>query len=203
LLAALVDAMTSNGAQTGAVMGRLFARTSFLPSLAYNLLLERLSARTWYNAIDQKVVLGALPFRSMTTELVEQVGVRSVISMNEDYELRPFSPCAETWRRSGVRFLQLATTDIFEAPTQAKLRRGVAFIREEREGCVYVHCKAGRTRSACLVACYLMQEYGMSPEEAVADIASKRPHVWLGEAQWRAIREFASGLRTATDASSS
>jgi len=186
--------MSSNGAQTGAVMGKLFARTSFLPSLAYNVLLERFTTRTWYNAIDAKVVLGALPFRSMTQELVEGAGVRAVVSMNEDYELRTFSNQAEEWQRWGVRFLQLSTTDMFESPSQDKLRRGVAFIDETTEGRVYVHCKAGRTRSACLVACYLVQKYGLTPEAAVELITSKRPHVWLGEAQWAAIREYSQSL---------
>lgn len=66
----------------------------------------------------------------------------------------------------------MATTDIFEAPCQNKLRLGVSFINryvpkginvdalnEDSEcepGTVYVHCKAGRTRSATLVGCYLM-----------------------------------------------
>lgn len=50
-------------------MGRVFARATFLPSLALNVLLERVTSRTWYNAIDQTVVLGALPFRNMTQEV--------------------------------------------------------------------------------------------------------------------------------------
>jgi atypical dual specificity phosphatase len=66
----------------------------------------------------------------------------------------------------------LSTTDIFEVPRQEKLQSGVNFINKFRNmstrklgdldnigkqsGTVYVHCKAGRTRSATLVACYLM-----------------------------------------------
>lgn len=93
--------------------------------------------------------------------------------MNEDYELTAFSNNTEKWRKLGVEFLQLATTDIFESPNQEKLFRGVEFINQflpltkrigglsssqaaENVGSVYVHCKAGRTRSATLVGCYLM-----------------------------------------------
>lgn len=94
--------------------------------------------------------------------------------MNEDYELW-FSNNGDRWSQYGVKFLQLATTDIFESPDQNKLRRGVEFINRflpdgqkirginidpsvprEDPGTVYVHCKAGRTRSATLVGCYLM-----------------------------------------------
>lgn len=69
-------------------------------------------------------------------------------------------------------FLQLATTDIFESPCQKKLKTGVDFMNRylplnekirglpkehsTNSGTVYVHCKAGRTRSATLVGCYLM-----------------------------------------------
>jgi len=58
-----------------------------------------------------------------------------------------------------VKFLQLRTRDIFETPCQEKLKKGVSFINEiaGSGGSVYVHCKAGRTRSATLVGCYLMQ----------------------------------------------
>ena len=95
--------------------------------------------------------------------------------MNEDYELWLFSNNAEKWSSQGVKFLQLATTDIFEAPDQNKLQKGVEFINSflpptskmqgtkafdglgnQESGTVYVHCKAGRTRSATLVGCYLM-----------------------------------------------
>lgn len=78
----------------------------------------------------------------------------------------------QKWKELKVEFLQLATTDIFEAPCQQKLRNGVSFInrflpteskisgfeseQSVNSGTVYVHCKAGRTRSATLVGCYLM-----------------------------------------------
>lgn len=93
--------------------------------------------------------------------------------MNEDYELW-FSNNADRWSQHNVKFLQLATTDIFESPDQNKLRSGVEFINRflpegqkirgikndfsqaDEPGTVYVHCKAGRTRSATLVGCYLM-----------------------------------------------
>lgn len=99
--------------------------------------------------------------------------MKAVVSMNEDYELTVFSNNAPKWQLLGVEFLQLATTDIFESPCQEKLFKGVEFMNKflptqkriqglsttsspENVGTVYVHCKAGRTRSATLVGCYLM-----------------------------------------------
>ena len=79
--------------------------------------------------------------------------------MNEDFELKFWVTTAPEWHRKGVTHLQLNTADILHAPTQDKLRTGVRFIQQFNgtDSSVYVHCKAGRTRSATLVACYLMK----------------------------------------------
>ena len=34
------------------------------------------------------------------------------------------------------------------------------------------------------------QEYGHTPEEAVAFMEDKRPHIWLGSKQWQALRDY-------------
>lgn len=109
----------------------------------------------------------------MPRQLIEKENMKAVVSMNEDYELTAFSNDSPKWKALGIEFLQLATTDIFESPNQEKLYHGVEFINRflplskripklnssqyaENIGSVYVHCKAGRTRSATLVGCYLM-----------------------------------------------
>ena len=110
-------------------VSKMFARVTFLPSLAYNCAMERVSARQWWDRIEPRVILGAIPFRSdwmalnlgmnMTTEqMVEVEGVRGVVSMNEDYELQLMGMQQEAWKKLGVKFLQLETTDIFSAPTR-------------------------------------------------------------------------------------
>ena len=65
----------------------------------------------------------------------------------------------QEWAEHGIRQLVLSTPDLIAAPTQSKLVTGVRFLLDhmEHQQQVYVHCKAGRTRSATLVACYLMQ----------------------------------------------
>ena len=51
----------------------MFARITFLPTLAYNVAMERVSNRSWYDRIDNKVILGALPFRSeYTKQMIEK-----------------------------------------------------------------------------------------------------------------------------------
>ncbi|XP_032521585.2 phosphatidylglycerophosphatase and protein-tyrosine phosphatase 1 [Danaus plexippus] len=182
----------------------MFARVTFYPTLLYNVLMEKVTSRRWYDRMDDTVILGALPFQGMTKQLIEDENIKGVVSMNETYELKIFSNDGEKWREHGVEFLQLATTDIFEAPDQDKLIEGVRFINrflpqssqslstsdERTRGTVYVHCKAGRTRSATLVGCYLMMRNGWSPNEAVDYMKSRRPHILLHTKQWQALDIF-------------
>jgi atypical dual specificity phosphatase len=153
--------------------------------------------------------VGALPFRYMIPNLIEEENIKGVISMNEDYELWLLSNNADEWAPTGVKFLQLPTTDIFESPCQSKLTRGVAFINSflpmgtklkgfemysefpsSEGGTIYVHCKAGRTRSATLVGCYLMMKNNWTPERAVEHMRKCRPHILLHSAQWNALKMF-------------
>ncbi|XP_018794002.1 PREDICTED: phosphatidylglycerophosphatase and protein-tyrosine phosphatase 1 [Bactrocera latifrons] len=189
------------------MISAMFARVTFYPTLFYNVLMEKASLRNWYDRIDENVILGALPFRSEAKELIAKENVKAVVSMNEDYELSMFSNDSEKWKSHGISFLQLPTTDIFEAPDQDKLYDGVKFINKflpqekrikslnaasepENDGTVYVHCKAGRTRSATLVGCYLMMKNGWSPEEAVDFMRARRPHILLHSKQWEALKLF-------------
>ena len=49
--------------------------------------------------------------------------------------------------------------DFTGTPTQGDIDKAVDFILGHRlkQNSVYVHCKAGRTRSATVVACYLVK----------------------------------------------
>ncbi|KAF8791967.1 Phosphatidylglycerophosphatase like protein [Argiope bruennichi] len=66
----------------------MLARATFYPTLLYNIVMEKLTSRTWYDRIDEIVILGALPFRNITDKLIEEENVRGVVSMNEDFELQ-------------------------------------------------------------------------------------------------------------------
>lgn len=92
-------------------MTSLLARALFLPSLAYNVLMEKVSTRQWYNYVDDDVILGALPLRHKIQEvdwktqylhrqyktwlnlifygqLIDQKKLSAIVSLNEDYEVK-------------------------------------------------------------------------------------------------------------------
>lgn len=50
-------------------MSSVLARILFYPTLAYNVVMEKVTSRQWFNRVDPTVILGALPFRSMTEEV--------------------------------------------------------------------------------------------------------------------------------------
>ncbi|XP_005808172.1 phosphatidylglycerophosphatase and protein-tyrosine phosphatase 1 isoform X1 [Xiphophorus maculatus] len=173
-------------------MSAALARLLFYPTLAYNVVLEKVSSRRWFDRVDETVILGALPFRSMTKQLVETENVRGVVTMNETYETKYFCNSAEEWRDAGVEQLRLSTVDLTGVPTLQNLHQGVEFaLQHRRQGTsVYVHCKAGRSRSATLVAAYLIRLHSWTPEEACQRLASIRPHILVRSAQLEMLRKY-------------
>ncbi|TNM90650.1 hypothetical protein fugu_002939 [Takifugu bimaculatus] len=173
-------------------MSGALARLLFYPTLAYNVVMEKVSLRRWFDRVDETVILGALPFRSMTRQLVEKENVRGVVTMNEMYETKYFCNSAEEWQAAGVEQLRLDTVDLTGVPTLEYLHEGVEFTLKHRErgNSVYIHCKAGRSRSATLVAAYLIRLHCWTPEEACQMLASVRPHVLVRTAQMEMLRRY-------------
>jgi len=108
------------------------------------------------------VILGALPFYWHVEKLVKDEHVTGVVNLCDEY----MGPVG-SYRSFNVEQLRIPTID-YNPPTKADIKKAIAFIREhkKRGGSVYVHCKAGRGRSATVVAGYLMQEHNMTLEEA-------------------------------------
>ncbi|XP_075423578.1 phosphatidylglycerophosphatase and protein-tyrosine phosphatase 1 [Ascaphus truei] len=170
----------------------LGARVIFYPSLLYTVLMEQLTRRQWYHRIDETVLLGALPFRGMSQTLINEENVRGVITMNEEYETRLLCNSAEQWEALGVEQLRLSTVDFTGVPTLEHLQKGVKFVQKHqlRGDSVYIHCKAGRSRSATMVAAYLIQRYKWEPKVAAAFIADIRPHIVIRPRQFLTLEMF-------------
>ena len=153
-------------------MPPFFARLIFLPTYAWNLLLGRvLRRRNWWDPIESKVILGARPLRRDVPKLAE-LGVRGVVNMCQEYQgpidLYPNYDVVQLW---------LPTID-FQPPSLEFVVQGVEFIQAvvEKGDSVYVHCKAGRARSATVVLCWMVKYRGMTVEQAQAKLLECRPH---------------------------
>ncbi|XP_037992828.1 phosphatidylglycerophosphatase and protein-tyrosine phosphatase 1 isoform X2 [Motacilla alba alba] len=149
------------------------ARLLFYPSLLYTVARARLpgSRRPWFHRIDEVVLLGALPLRGRIRR---------------------------EWEAMGVEQLRLSTVDLTGVPTLENLHKGVEFILRHRAhgNSVYVHCKAGRSRSATMVAAYLIQLHHWSPQEAIEAIAKIRPHILIRHKQVQVLEKFHRNMIT-------
>lgn len=128
--------------------------------------------------------------RLMTDEarVAELLGIGAILDLTEEYA----EPRA---LRRGRRYLNLPVPD-FHAPTLEQVAAGVEFIREaRRQGPVYVHCAAGRGRSALLVAAFLLAERRVETAgEAVEFLRRIRPEVLLVDGQRARLEEYAETL---------
>lgn len=55
--------------QSSSSASAMFARVTFYPTLLYNVFMEKVTQRQWYNRIDENVILGALPLNGMAEKV--------------------------------------------------------------------------------------------------------------------------------------
>jgi atypical dual specificity phosphatase len=166
------------------------AQLIFLPTYAWNLLLGRLlKLRHWWDEIEPGVLLGARPLQCDVQPLYE-AGVRGVVNMCDEYR----GP-VEEYERLGIEQQWLRTID-FQPPTLQHIHDGVEFIQQKLDSNqkVYVHCKAGRGRSATIVLCWLVKYRGMSVAEAQRVLLAKRPHVKSDLDQRQVVKEYEQAI---------
>jgi protein-tyrosine phosphatase len=93
----------------------------------------------------------------------------------------------------GLTYLNLPILDL-TAPLDAHFEEAVTFIDrhcQAQNGIVYVHCKAGYSRSAAVVAAYLLRtRLASSAEDAVSLLRAARPGIIIRPEALEAIRSF-------------
>jgi atypical dual specificity phosphatase len=78
------------------------------------------------------------------------------------------------------------------------IAKGVEYIQAKvlAGGKVYVHCKAGRARSATVVICWLVKYRGMTLNQAQQHLLRCRPHVNATLPKRPVVREYCDHLAT-------
>ncbi|CAD6192039.1 unnamed protein product [Caenorhabditis auriculariae] len=182
---------------------------AFYPSLGYNLLRNYVQPQRWqwYNRIDESLILGAMPFKSMRSELVEKENVGGVVCCTEDFELKAAYQAMEDqdWKELGVEFHAVPMKDFVGSASRPEIDETVQFMESvaAKGKSVYVHCKAGRTRSATVATCYLMKTRSWMPNVAFEFLRDRRHQVLLRNAQWRTVNEYRRFLDSQISRSSS
>jgi atypical dual specificity phosphatase len=167
---------------------RIVAHVLFYPTFAWNFLLGRvLIVRNWWDPINDQILLGAMPLARDVPKLAS-LGVRAVVNACEEYE----GP-VQQYQAYGIEQLRTPTVD-FTPPAFQDVTAAVDFIdRQITAGNkVYVHCKAGRARSATIVLCWLIKNQGITADQAQSLLREKRPHVSASLSRRAAVQRFES-----------
>jgi len=163
-----------------------YAYLLFYPTLFWTILLGRvLKVRNWWDEVDDNIILGAIPF-SRDVRMLSDIGVKCIINL-----------CAESegpvhlYEKCNIDYFALPTTD-FTCPGIENIEKGVSIIQQyqDKHEKVYVHCKAGRGRSATIVFCWLVCNKKYRIEEAMKLLISKRPHVNRKLYQRELVKEY-------------
>ena len=131
-----------------------------------------LKVRNWWDEVDDDIVLGAFPFGSDVKHLAE-IGVKAVVNTCEEY----CGPVDE-YKQHGIEQFRMPTVD-FTHPSLEDVTAAVEFIQSHvaQGHRVYIHCKAGRARSATVAICWLMKSRGITKEEGQQILSQARPHI--------------------------
>ena len=175
-----------------------------------------------YTQLDDLLFMGRLPKETtQLNQLRDEHSISALVTLNERWELPFYIAIAAIMGKSFVsakapdsvevdgslmspepddpqsfNFCHLPTPD-YCAPRQQDLWRGARWMQDQIGAgqTVYVHCNAGRGRSAVVVLCYLVLTKGLSAEEALQFVAEKRNIANLKaicgtRPQWRAVLKF-------------
>ncbi|MEM0268744.1 MAG: dual specificity protein phosphatase family protein [Candidatus Korarchaeum sp.] len=135
-----------------------------------------------FSFIDQLVAGSALLSSPEEVDWLAANGITTVISLIE------LSPEVERrLRELGIEHFSFPVNE-FEAPSIEVLHRIVSLIGERAEDGrrVLVHCFAGCGRTGTVLASYLISR-GMTPEEALSHLNSRRPCSLESQVQYNTL----------------
>ncbi|MES2920974.1 MAG: phosphatase PAP2/dual specificity phosphatase family protein [Verrucomicrobiota bacterium] len=135
-----------------------------------------------WDAVVPGVLIGRVLNGEEANEAVQH-GVTAVLDLTGEFsEVGPFLK---------LNYLNVPVLDL-TAPTRDQFKQAVNFIdAQSREGCVYVHCKIGYSRSAAVVMAWLIKSgRASSTDEATAVLRRVRPSVVIRPEIVPAVTDF-------------
>ncbi len=136
-----------------------------------------------WSEITPQVWIGALPDAATSLRLIES-GVTRVLDLTAEFD-------APEALRSLPGYKNIATQDL-TAPTAVQLRDAASFINDaQRSGIIFIHCKAGYSRTAAAVGAWLLATKQCGSADDVARLLKeKRPGMVVRPEVMTALREF-------------
>lgn len=142
-----------------------------------------------FSFIDEMVAGSAGPLRKKEVDWMrDKKGIGAILSIRE-------GPLEAGWV-SGLQYLNVPMRNHF-APTLEQLKKCVDFIMIETESGkkTTVHCAAGFGRTGTVLAAYLCNKYGLSSQEAIMRVRTKR-HGSIEKSQEQVIGEYCNDLKS-------
>jgi|UniRef100_A0A6C0BM61 atypical dual specificity phosphatase len=134
----------------------------YMGTLMGKYLYHELYGSEWWNSIDDVVVLGGIPLHNLGhLQAFKQQHIGAIVSALEDFETQKtfyFHPVSrDEWIAQGIEYLHVPTEDT-RGLQLSDLIEAVEFLYDHarRKIKIYVHCKAGKGRSASIVLGYLL-----------------------------------------------
>lgn len=137
-----------------------------------------------YDVLDDNLIIGRHLSPREARELIDR-GVCGVVDLTGEFSASP--------PLRGLAYCNVQVSDL-TAPTAAQLDRALAFIREHRErGAVYIHCKAGYSRTAAVAGAALLDaDPELTAEAAVERLKSARRGMIVRPEIVECLRAFAA-----------
>jgi Dual specificity phosphatase, catalytic domain len=141
-------------------------------------MINRLSVKNGPKAIAHRAHLGAVLSVNAAGK-IDQKGERGCYGLMH-------APTAQDWQQQEIDYAEIDIPD-HETVGIEKLDAAADFIDYEvgRGRNIYVHCKAGRSRSAAAVAAYMIKYGKLDADRAVRELRRCRPSIRLHKKQER------------------
>jgi len=176
----------------------------YVSTLTSKYLYHELVGSQWWTPINPHLILGAIPLHNLEhLEILKQEGVNAVVTVLEPFELTPtlyLNPISSAdWNVEDIDVLQLTVEDTSGVRLK-HIIKAVDFINQHDSDShlVYVHCKAGKGRSASIVLCYLLYKRyrdtqhvtEQDVDELYKELCQLRPEINISKAQFVPILDY-------------
>ena len=141
-----------------------------------------------YDQIDDNIYIGTnMCCVTHFDGVLIKKGIRMDISLEEEKLDAPF----------GVEFFRWLPTKDHTPPKQDQLKLGTSLIADivGQDKKVYIHCKNGHGRAPTLVSAYYIST-GLSVEDAIKKIQTKRKTIHLDKNQITALEKFSKNYKS-------
>ena len=166
---------------------RFAGKIFFWPIACSQFVLSKFGLFQWYSEVYRndkggRILLGGIPWPLSTrNQLIERENVSAVINLVSEKSFSFKVP----------HRLDVPLVD-FAHPNKSAIEPAVDFLDKylHQGKTVYVHCRAGKGRSATVVMCWLVSRLHMDPISAQEFLTSKRPQILQSLKDRKVVREF-------------